>query len=399
MYKRSISVFLLAAAAATFAACGKEKAGNSVRPAANEIGDVAVTTVTRSSIEDFYEATGTVNAKTTTQISANILGRIISLPVSEGDRVSRGQLLVRIDNSEAKTRLQQAESGLKEARAAEVEVEKNADAARAGVRTAEVNKLLAEKTFARYKELFSRRSVSAQEYDEVKAKLDAAASELERAKASVQAILSKKQQVDAQIERAKADIASVRVVEGYSRIVSPVAGVVVKKFAEAGGTAAPGAPLLSIEDNSSYLLEANVEESRSRSVRTGQRVSVRIDALGGGDFLGTVSEILPTADQASRSFVVKVLLEPNSLLRSGLFGTARFPMAAKDAFTVPASAIIQHRQLAGVFVVDDNGIANFRIITTGKSADGSIEVLSGLSEGDRVATSNVERITDGAKVK
>jgi len=267
------------------------------------------------------------------------------------------------------------------------------------VQTAEANRHLAEVTFGRYKELFERRSATAQEFDEAQSRLKMATSELERAKASVQVVLSKKKQLNARIEQANADIAATKVFQGYSRIVSPVSGIIVKKFAESGSTAGPGVPLLSIEDNSQYRLEAGVEESRSKHIQIGNRVNVRIDALGQGEFFGTVAEIMPTADAASRSYTVKIDLPANPLLKTGLYGLARFPAAQKEAITVPASAMVERGQLTGVYVVAADGTAQFRIITAGKTSEGMVEVLSGVSEGDEIVTSDAATISEGTRVR
>ena len=398
--KRKFTLISAATLLTVFAAgCGKEKASNVIQPPATEAKNVSIAYVAKSTIEDFYEATGTVKAKTTTQVSANKMGRIISFPAAEGDTVSRGQLLVEIDSSESKTQLLKAQAGVNEAQASLIEVERSVDSANAAVRTAEANKQLAETTFGRYKELFSRGSASAQEFDEAQSRLKVATSELDRAKANVQTILAKNKQINARIELAKADIASTKVLDGYSNVFAPVSGVIVRKFAELGATAVPGTPLLAIEDNSQYRLEAAVEESRSKLVRIGNRVNVSIDALGGGEITGTVIEVLPTSDPASRSSIVKIDLPANPLLRTGLYGLARFPLAQKEAITVPQASIIQRGQLNGVYVVGPEGAVHFRIVTTGKTSAGVVEILSGVAEGDEVASSDVEKLTDGTKVR
>ena len=378
--------------------CGTKE---NVSPATErtQVANVAISKVTRSSIADYYQATGTVKAKTTTQVSANVLGRITALRVNEGDSVQKGEVLVEIDNRDAQANLQKAEAGLREAQASLIEIDNSVTAASAAVRTADANRRLAEVTFGRYKELYQRKSVSGQEYDDALSKLSVATSELDRAKANVQTIISRKSQVNARIEQAKAEIANSKVYAGYARIASPVSGVIVKKFAETGAMASPGVPILSIEDNSQYRLEVGVEESRSGSVRIGNRVSVRIDAIGGGEIYGTVSEILPSADASSRSFTVKIDLPANASLRSGQYGLASFPTGQKDAIAVPDTAIVERGQLIGVFVVGPEGVAQFRIVTIGKRAEGQSEILSGLSEGDEIVISDTERIKDGAMVR
>jgi multidrug efflux pump subunit AcrA (membrane-fusion protein) len=379
--------------------CGTSRASSPQRPPASEVKNVTTVKVARSLIDDFYEATGTVKAKTTTQVSANLLGRIISFPAAEGDTVSRGQLLFEIDSSESRAQLQKAQAGLAEAQASLTELERSVESANAAVRTAEANKQLAETTFGRYKELYQRGSASAQEFDEAQSRLNASTSELDRTRSNVREILAKNKLITARIDQAKAEIANTKVIEGYSKIVAPVSGIIVKKFAEAGATAAPGSPLLSIEDNSQYRLEAAVEESRSKVVHIGSRVSVRIDALGEGEITGTVAEVLPTSDASSRSYTVKIDLPASPLLKTGLYGLARFALAQKGAITLPQTAIIQRGQLTGVYIVGQDGTAHFRIITTGKTSGGAVEVLSGVNEGDEVATSDPGKLNDGTKVR
>jgi len=397
--KKKIALLIVIGSIIFAASCGKKEESAPKNVLSAETLNVPISKVTLGSMENFYEATGTVKAKRTTQVSANMMGRIVAFPVAEGDYVSRGQVLVEIDNRESQNQKQKAEAGLKEAQAALVEIDKSVVAANAGVKTAEANRVFAEQTFTRFKELFERKSASGQEYDEAQSRLKAATSEVERAKANVQAILSKKQQINAKIEQAKADIANTKVYEGYGQITSPVSGVIVKKLAEQGAIASPGVPLLSIEDSSQYRLEAAVEESRSKMIRIGNRVNVKIDAIGEGEFFGVVSEVVPSADASSRSLTVKIDLPANSLLRTGLYGLARFPVAGKETISVPQTAIVQRGQLSGVFIVTTDGIAQFRIVTTGKTSDGNLEILSGLSEGDEYVSADASRVNDGVKVR
>ena len=364
-----------------------------------EFRNVPIVKVGSTKIQDFYEATGTVKAKTATQIAANTSGRITSFPANEGDRVMRGQVLVEIDNSENKAVQEKAEAGLKEAQASLLELDRSAEGANAAVRTAEASRQLADRTFKRFRELHERRSVSEQEFDEARSRFDAAISELERARANLSSILAKNKQINARIEQAKADVASTKVRVGYSTIVAPVAGVIVKKFAESGATALPGVPLVSIEDTSHYFLEASVEETSSRFVKVGNSVEVRVDAIGQEGVVGSISEVLPTSDPASRSYTIKIQLPPNPLLRTGLYGVGRIPLASKEAITIPLSAIAQRGQLTGVYVVGPDGAANFRLVRTGKSSDGMVELLSGVSDGIEIVSSGVETLTDGAKVR
>ena len=399
MKKRFILFLLAITIAAVLVGCGKKQTVTTTTAAAPPIPTVTTARVRRSSLSEIYEAAGTVNAKTTTQISANLLGRVNSISVSEGDRVKKGQLLVEMDPREALAQIEKSQAGLREAEGSLLELDDLTAAANAMVKTAAANKQLGDATLARYNELYQSRSVSGQEYDEALSRSNAATSELERANANVRSIFSRKAQINARISQAKADIANSMVIASYARIVSPVSGVVVKKFIELGATASPGVPLLSIEDSSQYRLEAFVAESHSKLVQIGAQVNVQIDAVGGGDIAGTVSEVLPTTDAASRSYMVKIDLPANPLLRTGLYGLARFPVNQKTAITIPQTAMVTRGQLAGVYIVGSDGTVHFRLITIGTESEGNVEVLSGLNEGDEVAVTHVEKLNEGTKVR
>ena len=171
---------------------------------------------------------------------------------------------------------------------------------------AEAGRSLALATFNRYKALLEQRSVSQQEFDEVQAKLKVAEAEVDRAGRMLQALLAKKNQVHAKQEQVKADITGAQVYVGYSRILSPMNGIVVSKQAEVGLLAAPGVPLLTLEDHSHYRLEVSVEDSMLRKIRLGTPVQISIDALGPQEFSSQVTEIVPASDPASRSSTVKI---------------------------------------------------------------------------------------------
>jgi membrane fusion protein, multidrug efflux system len=384
-------------------ACGGGK-----KPAESKgpvVDGVRTARVALTSIEDSYEATGTVRSKTTVVVSSKLMAAITSFPVREGDRVTAGQLLVQLDSRDATAQLDKAKAGEREARDALAEVEQAIRAGESGKTAADANRALAAATFNRYETLLERRSVSPQEFDEVQAKHRVAEAEAERADRMLQTLHAKRDQVRAKIAQAEADIASARVTEGYTRIVSPIAGAVTARQADIGYTAAPGAPLLTVEDDSHYRFEASVEESRMGTIRVGDQVKIRIDALGDEESSGKVSEVVSAADPASRSYIVKIDLpsgkgEGRARVRSGLFGRARFAGAeTRQAITIPKTAIVERGQLIGVYVVDNQGVARLRLLKTGKIYGDAIEVLSGLGEGEEIVVTDVASVSDGARVR
>ncbi len=363
------------------------------------VSHVPTEIVKTAAVADFYEAVGTVRSKTTTTLSSKVVGSVISMRVREGDRVRAGQLLAEIDSRDARVQTDKAQAGLREAQTSVDEVEKSIRAAEAAQAAAEASRNLAAATFKRYQALLARKSVSQQEFDEVQARYKVAEAEVERAERMRQSMQARRNQVTARIDQARADVAGAQVYAGYSRITSPINGVVTVKQAEVGTLAAPGAPLLTIEDGHNFRLEAAVEESRIRDVRLHQSVTVLIDALGGEELSGRVVEIAPATDPSSRSYTVRIELPSRSLLRSGLFGRARFTAGERNTITIPPKAIVQRGQLTGVYVIDSSGIARLRLITLGKATGERVEVLSGLSDGDRVVIDANAGVSDGSKVQ
>ncbi len=381
----------------TVASCGKKPEVAAEKPPI--VKGARVERVSISPIEDYYEATGTVRSKTTIVLSSKIMGTVTVLRAREGDKVSAGQVLVEIDNRDANAQLQRADAGLRQAQEGLAEAEQAINGAKSAQAAAEANKRLADSTYARYQALLERKSISPQEFDEVKAKKEMAEAEARRAADTLKMLAAKRQQALAQIDQAKAGIANAQVRVSYARIVSPISGVVVAKQTEVGSTATPGTPLLTIEDGSRYRLEVAVEESQLGKIRMGQRARLRIDAIGADDLEGSVSEITPAADPMSRSYTVKVDLPARQSLRSGLYGAARFASGQKQAILIPQKAVTQRGQLAGVFVVDDAGVARLRLIKTGKNYGESVEALSGLSDGERIVVDGVANVNDGVKVQ
>ena len=238
-------------------------------------------------------------------------------------------------------------------------------------------------------ELYEKRSISNQEYDESSAKLKAAESSYEIARA-------KRIQLDSKLAQAEQEVRATQVARSYAEIRAPFAGVVTSKSIDPGNLAVPGAPLLTIERDS-YRLEAAIEESKLGSVRLAQEVSVMLDGIN-LRFDSRVSEIVPAVDAASRSYTVKIDLPATPVLRSGLFGRAIFRIGARPVVTIPAVAVTERGQLHSVFVAD-GGIARTRLITIGEKVTDQVEVLSGLDASEKVIYPVPQGLSDGTRVE
>ena len=274
------------------AACGKEPAQPAKAPEPKIVRDVTVGVVTMADVDEAAQVTGTVKSRTSTTLSSKIVGKILAMYVREGSEVQAGQVLVELDDSDIAAQVRRAEAGVREAESAIPEVDRAIAAANAARAAAEAQRDLAAATLSRYQRLLERKSVAPQEYDQVVARHKAAVADVERAAAEVQALQAKRQQAQARIETARAELASVQVMQGYAKIAAPISGVVTVKHADVGSLAAPGAPLLTLEDSRRYWLEAAVPESQAARIRRGQSLPVQVEAAGIST-TARVSEIVP----------------------------------------------------------------------------------------------------------
>ena len=365
------------------------------------LSGLKIETLQTSLVDDYYESVGTVQAKNRSVVAAKVMGNIVALHVREGDTVRAGQTLIEIDNRDAGIQLQKTQAGMREVQDSAEEVERSIRAAESTRAAAQANESLAKSTLQRYQTLFERHSVSPQEFDEVRARYEVAKAESERADRLLQATAARQNQVKARIDQAKADVANARVNVSYSRIVAPIDGVVVARQADVGYMATPGMPLLTIENSSRYQLQASVEESRLGAIRLKDQVNVLLEALASTELKGTVEEIVPATDPATRSYIVKIgLPDTGDLhLRSGLYGKARFVVGQRKILSVPQKAVTKQGQLVGVFVVDQSGVARLRLVKTGKIIGDRVELLSGLNEGEEIVSEVITPLQDGTRVR
>jgi RND family efflux transporter MFP subunit len=348
--------------------CSNEHRTEPARP--ETVSDVSVIVAQKATVPDWLEAVGTVRATQTSQVSSQMMGNIVEIRVHEGDRVPGGQVLAIIDDAQPRSAADQATAVVT---AAEKEVS-----------AADSDLALAEATLKRYQQLYEKKSVSPQEFDEIKARYQSAEARRDMARAG-------------QVQ-ANAALVQARTSLGYTRIRAPFSGVVTEKKADAGTLASPGMPIFTLEDTRSFRLEVTVDESDIRLVHVGQVAPVTIDALGSIQLPGKVVQVVPAADIASRSFLVKVELPADTRLRSGLFGRARFARGERSALLIPRTSLVERGQLQGVYVLDANQIAGLRYITLGKSAGEQFEVLSGIQAGEKLVAAPGGRELSGKRM-
>jgi membrane fusion protein, multidrug efflux system len=393
-----ISRSLVAAAAlVALAACRGERAAEAPVERPAPVAGVRVETAALSPLRDAEEVVGSVRTKTQMLVASKVQGYVREIRVRQGDHVEQGRVLVTIDERELAARADRARAALAEAEMGLDEARRTLDEAEAALRSAEADRVYAEATAGRYRQLWQRELVSAQDYEAVEMKRKSTAAAAEQAQARIASLHAREKQMRYRIDAAGAELQTAEIALGETRITAPATGVVVDRRAEPGDLAVPGQPLLVLDDPRAYRLEAVVGESAVGRVQMGQTVPVVVDSLG-RTLPGRVAEIIPAADPASRTVTVKLDLPADPGLRTGLFGRARFPAGERQALLVPLTALVERGQLTGAYVVDAQGIARLRLVTAGARYGDRVEILSGLDVGERIVVEGASRLSDGASV-
>jgi len=312
--------------------------------------------------QQWYEAVGTVRPKTETRIEARVTGQVLDVKVNPGDRVAKGTLLVALDSRQMTSRLEQAKQALKTARAGREQARHALEGARAGLKQAQAN-------YKRVKTYYESQAATAQDLEAAESTFRQAEAEVKRAEEGLAA-------AEAGILQARAVVKESSISLEYNRILAPEDGVILKRFVEPGDLALPGKPLVALRTTGALRLEANVREGLISRVSPGTELSASIDTLG-KTVTATVEEIVPYADPASRTFLVKAAIPSAEGLYPGMFGKLRVPVGQRRFVTVPDAAVRRVGQLALIQVKTDDGWQT-RYVTTGVLLDDAVEILSGL---------------------
>jgi RND family efflux transporter MFP subunit len=344
------------AALAVTAACGHHEA--ELAPSSFQPVTVRTTTVERVSLSQPIEVRGTVQPGREAFVSSRVMGPVTAIWVESGSTISQGQKLLQIQPAASEGQLAQATGALSQAQAALA---------------------LAERNYHRFEALSEQNAASDLE-------LDMARMDFDRARGAV-----------AQAEGA---VKAAGTVADDSLVRAPFAGRVVDTLVEIGDMAAPGRPLVRVQSTTGQQIWLVVREADIGRVKPGQQLELTVDARADlGSITGPVEEIVPSADPATHTFMVKVGL-PGVVLPSGLAGRAQIPGDEEVRLVVPASAVHRRGGLELVVVRAADGTARTRAVTTGRTLSGDrIEVLSGLNEGDVVAVDAPGPVADGTPLE
>ena len=352
-------IFMPLIALLILASCNKEKKETLVTEPA--IG-VKLNTVSTNSSSQFVSASGKIEAENSANISTRMMGYVTKIQVQVGQKVSAGQLLIRINNTDLQAKKAQVEAGILQA-------------------TAGYNN--AKKDYDRFVNLFKQQSASQKELDDMTARYEMAKAGLEGAK-------QMRNEVQAQFS--------------YSNITAPFSGIVTGSFVKEGDMANPGMPLMRIEGASKLQVVAMVSENDITSIKKGMPVSVLVKSSN-TNLTGKVSEISSSASNTGGQYLVKINLNTtNAPILSGMFVNVQFAVANRNEITnnenvlIPETALIKHGQLTGIYTLGSEKTAILRWLRIGKKVGNQVEVLSGLSGNEQYIISAEGKLYNGAAV-
>ena len=283
------------------------------------------------------EVVGTMQAKLQARIESKVSGRITRLPVRLGQSVKQGDVLVELATQEIQARLDQANAAFRQA----------------------------ELDFNRTDNLRKQQAATQGEFDAAQSRYTVA----------------------------KATVAEAEALSGYAKLLAPFDGVVARKFADEGDLEMPGKPLLDLEGRTGLRLVADVPSLLAGRVLPDAKLTVRVDTLPDA-ITGTVTEISPAADPASRTVLMKVDLPETAGLSTGQFGRLAVPVGEAAFLFIPPSALVRRGQLEILFVAAD-GKAQMRLVRAGKETAQGIEILTGLASGEAVVVEGAGNLRDG----
>jgi RND family efflux transporter MFP subunit len=287
-------------------------------------------------VPQFIEIAGTVRPVRRAVLAARVMGAITDLPITLGQRVEAGAILVKINAADTEARLAQARAGL---------------------------------------------SVSRRDLERERSLLAKAASTAE----TVRNLEDRLTGAEAAVREAEANL-------GYAEIRAPFAGVIARRLVNAGDLAAPGQPLLELEESTNFEIDAFIPASLAVGLTPGSALSVDADSRR---LSGVLKEISSTADSATRSIGVKISVPAGAAVRSGQFVRVQIPGPTVRTLLIPSSALSLSGQMERVFVAGEGNRAILRLVKTGAARGDQLEVLSGLTAGEHVVVAPPANLRDG----
>ncbi|PKQ61601.1 hypothetical protein BZG02_15555 [Labilibaculum filiforme] len=350
-------IALIALGGFALQSCGSESKQKEVEEATVNV-KVGVAQLTNQA--ELMSFSGKLEAETHSNLSTRIMGQIAKIKVETGQKVIKDQVLVEIHAKDIQAKKAQLKANKLEAEAAYTNAKKDYD---------------------RFTVLFEQKSASQKEMDDV-------STQYNMAKARLEAVNEMGVEVEEMLR--------------YTSIKAPYNGVITRKYMNEGDLASPGMPLVAIEKQGEFMVMARIPESEIAKIKQNDPVFVKISALGDVKIDGFVSEVNPSSQYTGNQFEAKIVLKPTNEqkgnLYSGMYANVLLEKGGMPSVMIPKSVLIHKGQLTGIYAVSQSQTAMLRWIRTGKTIGDQVEILSGLSDGEKYIVSFTGKIWDGAKL-
>ncbi|HMS42048.1 MAG TPA: efflux RND transporter periplasmic adaptor subunit [Pyrinomonadaceae bacterium] len=445
LYKKTVFANLVVIFSLILSACGggsKAETSNA-NTNANSAPSIVDTTTTAAILRDvptYFEATGNLASDAQTDVAPTVGGKITQVNFDIGSYVNKGDVLIRLDDRDARIRLEQAEAQYEQAKSQLNQAQANVDQAIANLRQAQIrlgvkdgeifdiNKFsqvksvtaqleLAEKELARATRLLETGDISRSIYDQRKSQRDALLGQLDEARSNAAVAVRAINTAEAAVNTAKTGVGNARAALGTAQtnvdqakknlgdtvVYAPISGYISERNSDVGEFISPNVPnskIATIVRTSVLRLRIDVPEQNVAQIAVGQGISMQTSAYPDRNFAGTVVRISPSINATSRILVVEAEVENSGgLLKPGQFATVRITQGkGKQAVMIPKTAVKTEGETTKVFVIKD-GRATERTVKVGILENDLIEIQNGVQEGESVATSNVNVLYDGVAVR
>jgi membrane fusion protein (multidrug efflux system) len=326
----------------------------------------------KSAISQQVTVVGNLIGEATVSVVPRTAGRLQTITVKLGDRVTRGQRIAELEDFDIQEQVKQAVA------AAEVSA--------ATIRQREADLKRSETNLDRSKSLFERQLLPRQTLDDNEATYQASLAQLDLARA--------------QNAQSKARLDELKITLGNTLITSPVTGFVSKRTVDPGAFVSQNAPIVEVVDVSVVRLVANIVEKDLRQLKVRDAAHVEVDAFPGEEFIGRIARISPILDPATRTAPIEIEIpNPTARLRPGMYARVSITVdSKKEALVVPITAMVDLGGRRGVFTPLPDNTAAFRVVQVGVETGDAAEIIAGLQEGDRVITTGAAALRDGDRI-
>lgn len=388
--------------------------------------DITTTQAVVRQIPTYFEATGNLASDAQTDVAAAVGGKIVEVNFDVGSYVTQGSVLVRLDDRDARLRIEQAQAQAEQQRRAvgqavaalrQAQIRLNVKDGEtfdietfSQVKSVKANLTLAETELARAQRLFDTGDVSRAILDQRRAQRDALLGQLDEARSNAAVAVRAINSAETAVASARAGVATAETQVAQARksladtvIYAPISGHIAERVADPGEFISPNTPnskVATIMRTGTLRLKIDVPEQAIGKVGIGQGISLQTSAYPDRNFAGTVARILPNVNPTARTLTVEAeVANVEGLLKPGQFATVRITQPEpENAVMVPVSAVKTEGDTNKVYVVEA-GAARERLVLLGLLEGDMIQVKTGVAEGETVAISGLGELFDGVMVR